>query len=99
MKSSRKTKNIRQTSSLTPIPGGVESDKISTILPNDPIESGRVTRSRRNTFTYGQAGEGSSSQLSTAHELVPYSKEWTVILLASFKTYLLLFLVNFVKCV
>jgi hypothetical protein len=105
MKISRKTsKNLRHAAidnELTSTPGdNVNSDNL-TILPSvQPTLSlcepstGRVMRSRRNTFTYGQAGEGSSSQFPTPHdspalspsyiyshhELVPYSKEWTVIL-------------------
>ncbi|RIA96204.1 kinase-like domain-containing protein [Glomus cerebriforme] len=90
---SRKNKNLRQTAQISG--DDVDFDNITTILPNvrsDIVEpdsfflyeppTGRVMRSRRNTFTYGQAGEGSSSQsdIDKHYELVPYSKEWTVIL-------------------
>jgi hypothetical protein len=99
MNSTRNTsKNSRQTvvdNQIWSVPG-VDSDSITPILPSvqpnvEPSsaflyepQAGRITRSRRNTFTYGQAGEGSSSQLhgvDNQYELVPYSnKEWTVIL-------------------
>jgi len=60
----------------------------TSFLFYEPPTEGRITRSRRNTFTYGQAGEGSStihgsapySGIDSHYELVPYSKEWTVIL-------------------
>src|SRR6266542_6147548 len=89
-------------------------DNVTTILPSaQPVtiepssfllyepQAGRVMRSRRNTFTYGQVGEGNSSQFPSIHggaayggidshnELVPYSKEWTVILYVFIKSYII----------
>ncbi|CAG8441908.1 14708_t:CDS:10 [Funneliformis mosseae] len=93
MKPSRKT-SILQTyvtkHPLTSYDGYADSDDITTsvqpssvFLYNQP--TGSVMRSRRNTFTYGQSGEGSSQQLvppglNMDSQLVPYAKEWTVIL-------------------
>src|SRR3954453_13347380 len=101
------SRNISRNNQLTLISGdndNVNSDNItlqpSTVEPSSLFlyepSTGRGMRSRRNTFTYGQAGEGSSTQFPTLHdssalspfqsgvdshyELVPYSKDWTVIL-------------------
>ena len=94
----KKSKNLRKTyvvnnpltsydytcsnNNITILPTSVEPS--SLFLYDSTTE--RVMRSRRNTFTYGQSIEGSSSQfltplsLSMDSQLVPYSKEWTVIL-------------------
>ncbi|GES78168.1 kinase-like domain-containing protein [Rhizophagus clarus] len=100
MKSRKNSKNLQNVVLSPDDVDSDNSDKITTILPSaqpftvEPSPflyeppPGRIIRSRRNTFTYGQAGEGSASQSSSAtyggidshNELVPYSKEWTVIL-------------------
>lgn len=104
MKSRKNSKNLQNVLLTHDDVDSENSDKITTILPSvqpctvEPNSflfeppPGKIIRSRRNTFTYGQVGEGSTSQSSTIYgsgidshnELVPYSKEWTVILCVCF---------------
>ncbi|CAI2173717.1 18062_t:CDS:10 [Funneliformis geosporum] len=92
MKLSRKT-SIQQTY-VTTNPLTSYDEYADTILPTSVQPSslflysqptGKIMRSRRNTFTYGQSGEGSSQQLvppdlNMDSQLVPYNQDWTVIL-------------------
>ncbi|CAB4428893.1 unnamed protein product [Rhizophagus irregularis] len=96
MKSRKNSKNLQNVLLTHDEVDSENSDKITMIFPSaqpctiEPFEPppGKIIRSRRNTFTYGQVGEGSTSHSSTIYgsgidshnELVPYSKEWTVIL-------------------
>jgi hypothetical protein len=106
MKSRKNSKNLQNVALNTDDVDSDNSDKITAIFPSAQPFSvepspfiyepppGRIIRSRRNTFTYGQVGEGSTSQTSTTvygsttydshNELIPYSKEWTVILYVFF---------------
>lgn len=100
MKSRKNSKNLQNVLLTHDEVDSENSDKITMIFPSaqpctiEPFEPppGKIIRSRRNTFTYGQVGEGSTSHSSTIYdsgidshnELVPYSKEWTVILCVCF---------------